>query len=178
MPQDVAEMYLELVGLYGTATPVTGTITVQGPDTIRVLLPDETVAMVGPPQMPMGGNNLPGEADVEVVIPVETTGTTRSISTHQSGNKRHAPWNDESECPSIDTMNRSVSNNTQLTGVPWKKPASRWSRDMKLLRRSSQKMAEMDNKSETVCVAALDQTSHPQLPRKIPRMPAAKRQWM
>lgn len=63
VPQEVAEMYLELVGLYGTAAPVVdvsavpGTavmdsITVQQPlddDTIRVVAPPTRAGTMGPP---------------------------------------------------------------------------------------------------------------------------------
>lgn len=132
VPQEVADTYLELVGLYGTAAPVQtlGTITVEGTlgeDTIRVR---HHQGVMGPPLVPerrskrlaamddnsdsgsVASSNRTRQSDESALS--EKPATTRSSGL--TGVKRPASSDNESEIGSADASERTGrSNDTQST---------------------------------------------------------------
>lgn len=141
VPQDVADMYLELVGLYGTAAPVQApdTITVEGTlgeDTIRVVPP---VGMMVPPQPRVKkGGKRPVVADDESDAGTMATSNwtsqgDESVFTEKPaanrlsglrGVKRPADSDVGSELASVAASDKTGhSNDTHLTraGGPWKR---------------------------------------------------------
>lgn len=152
VPQRVAEIYLELVGLYGTAPPDTtelDTIILEeqlDEDTIRVVAPANTTGMMGPPPSTKRGSKRP--------VTVDDVSDTESVAASDQTYK---------------------SNESRLTNAAAKEG---WSQLMPGLRRRK-RSAETDTVTEIESVATSEETGQSndtQLTKMVvPRTRAAKR---
>lgn len=134
VPQHVAEMYLELVSLYGTAIPVMddespSTIRVMDPNSIRVILPSNAAEMI---KLSAAGKRKREET------PDDSSDGGSSVASTQTGR----------------------SNDTQHTKQPFKKARKRPLGLMASKQRSRKMMAAMKAMSEMGSLASSDQPGH------------------